>query len=337
MNIIKPKVEIIPEQNMLKRIEIAGRTAYKSEDRINDGSAKKFFDSLVKRGHESVLEHSNIIIYTQNNISDVHFQDILREYEFDTNLPHFIRNSQSANKVYIDGGEFEFSNIYSGNLRAWRSLVKRYYAEPIFIRLFFHHFAFKDIYENISNDLKRSSRAPLTEFDFAESVYDDSAQAEILDWAPGDIHNIITARFTCSRAIANEIVRSRTLSFTQTSTRYIRVGELDVIEPWWYEDIGIKNYDVMKTIFLKSGLEAEENYKNYSSNGASPQLARDCLPQSTAAEIVITGTVKDWARYLDLRTAAGAHPDIIRVSQIMQALFEEMSAQTINWSRKAHG
>lgn len=46
---------------MLERIEKAGRTAYKSEDRITEGSAVKFVEMILKRGHEAVIEHGGMI------------------------------------------------------------------------------------------------------------------------------------------------------------------------------------------------------------------------------------------------------------------------------------
>ena len=47
---------------ILKRIEKAGRTCYKSEDRITEESAKVFVRKLIERGHESVLEHGSITV-----------------------------------------------------------------------------------------------------------------------------------------------------------------------------------------------------------------------------------------------------------------------------------
>ncbi len=43
-------------------IEAAGRTCYKSEDRITAESAEKFVKHVVDSGHESVLEHGNITV-----------------------------------------------------------------------------------------------------------------------------------------------------------------------------------------------------------------------------------------------------------------------------------
>ena len=47
---------------ILKRIEKAGRTCYKSEDRITEESAENFVRMLIERGHESVLEHESITV-----------------------------------------------------------------------------------------------------------------------------------------------------------------------------------------------------------------------------------------------------------------------------------
>lgn len=65
MKIIKPYYEILSKvdgKELLKNIERAGRTCYKSEDKITDESAEKFIRMLVERGHESVLEHEKISV-----------------------------------------------------------------------------------------------------------------------------------------------------------------------------------------------------------------------------------------------------------------------------------
>jgi len=44
-------------ENALEIIEAAGRTCYKSEDKITSGSAARFVAMILKSGHESVIEH----------------------------------------------------------------------------------------------------------------------------------------------------------------------------------------------------------------------------------------------------------------------------------------
>lgn len=64
MKIINASYEILTPitGNELKIIEQAGRTCYKSEDKITDESAKKFVRNLIKRGHEAMLEHSSLSV-----------------------------------------------------------------------------------------------------------------------------------------------------------------------------------------------------------------------------------------------------------------------------------
>lgn len=62
MKIIEPSFEIVPVngEEILKNIERAGRTCYKSEDKITADSAHKFVAAIIKSGHESVIEHEKV-------------------------------------------------------------------------------------------------------------------------------------------------------------------------------------------------------------------------------------------------------------------------------------
>ena len=66
MKLIKSSYKIIPQEAGLegtyKAIERAGRTCYKSEDKITDTSAKEFVDRMVKSGHGAMLEHGTVYL-----------------------------------------------------------------------------------------------------------------------------------------------------------------------------------------------------------------------------------------------------------------------------------
>lgn len=64
MRLVKPSFEImdIMGDQPLALIERAGRTCYKSENRISEDSCKNFALSIIKRGHESVIEHSAMTV-----------------------------------------------------------------------------------------------------------------------------------------------------------------------------------------------------------------------------------------------------------------------------------
>lgn len=59
MKIVKPSVELLwITPNPEIQIEIAGRTCYKSEDKITKDSASKFVEKMRKSGHHAMLEHA---------------------------------------------------------------------------------------------------------------------------------------------------------------------------------------------------------------------------------------------------------------------------------------
>ena len=65
MQIVKAGYEILDPLNgeeILKKIERVARVCYKSEDKITYGSAEKMVRSLIKRGHEAMLEHFSLSV-----------------------------------------------------------------------------------------------------------------------------------------------------------------------------------------------------------------------------------------------------------------------------------
>ena len=98
MKLIKPTVEIIRQEkydllHVFKFIELAGRTCYKSENKITEDSASEFVDRMIKSGHGAMLEHGTI--YLTIPISDISNPIIYK----------YILNSYS--KIFID-----FTNSY---------------------------------------------------------------------------------------------------------------------------------------------------------------------------------------------------------------------------------
>ena len=98
MKLIKPSVEVIRQEkydllHVFKFIELAGRTCYKSENKITEDSASRFVDRMVKSGHGAMLEHGTI--YLTIPISDIS----------DPTIYKYILNPYS--KAFID-----FTNSY---------------------------------------------------------------------------------------------------------------------------------------------------------------------------------------------------------------------------------
>ena len=65
VKIVEPSFKILDSINgekILKSIEAAGRTCYKSEDKITSDSCRKFVKNILSAGHESVIEHEKITV-----------------------------------------------------------------------------------------------------------------------------------------------------------------------------------------------------------------------------------------------------------------------------------
>lgn len=78
MKIVDPwiKVEKIDGKKIMKRIERACRTCYRSEGKITEDSYKKLLENCITRGHESVLEHEKVTVRIYSDVGS--YKDLTR-------------------------------------------------------------------------------------------------------------------------------------------------------------------------------------------------------------------------------------------------------------------
>lgn len=279
-NIIKPSVERIDEKDNLKRIELAGRVCYKSEKKITEGSALEFCQRIIERGHTSVLEHSNLIVKVPDPVFG------------------WIVNAVSAYEMVTDKRAMliydccEDGYIVSGNVRAWLDVIRQ--------GSYTLGFAGDPILDN-------------------DCVEDLTPYIITIDDVPENVrsrHHRITLRIICDRGVSHELVRHRVMSFSQESTRYVNYGKrgYTFIEPWWWEH----QNGVLKHFMLSEMKHSISVYDAMIGEGATPQLARAVLPNQIKTEVVVTATPRQWAEFLKLRLAKGAHPDMQRVAHLVR-------------------
>ena len=107
MRLIKQNFEILEQQpgieGMYKQIELAGRTCYKSEDKITEDSAKEFVDRMINLGHWAMLEHGTVYLDIPNSAGN---------YEL---VPFFASNPYS--KLVVVSLEDRIHNYITTNLR----------------------------------------------------------------------------------------------------------------------------------------------------------------------------------------------------------------------------
>lgn len=286
--IIKPHVERIDEKDNLKRIELAGRVCYKSEERITEDSALDFCERIMARGHTSVLEHSNVIVQVPIALGSC-LIDNMRCYE------ERIEKIAHLKYTYPNNGTM----IFSGNVRAWREIL-----------LCFPMFTFTD---NPLLDVNRGL-TDLAPYVISEDTLTKEDRA---------VHSRITLRIVCDRGVSHELVRHRVMSFSQESTRYVNYGRkgFTFIEPWWWEH----QNGVLKHYLISTMQRSSATYEAMIAEGATPQLARAILPNQIKTEVVVTATPLQWADFLKLRMDKAAHPDMQRIAQMVHdALAEDL-------------
>lgn len=88
---------------ILKKIEAAGRTCYKSEDKITEESAKTFVAMCLKSGHHSVIEHHNLTvrIVTDRGVTHEIVRHRLASYSQESTRYCNYSNSKFGNEITV--------------------------------------------------------------------------------------------------------------------------------------------------------------------------------------------------------------------------------------------
>lgn len=293
MKVVKADFQILERDEQrggLAIIETAGRTCYKSEANIGPGSAERFVANCIRRKHEAMLEHGDYIF----TFDDKHIYDNIAE------------GLQMIRDMGYQAPMLEMTcinnrPIVSGNIRAWRelfgfgSLAGAYvisHMDPIYTQGFYDTGADPDprVHQIFYSDL--------------EDRFEKLA------------HQRHTVRFTIDRGVSHEFVRHRTMSFAQESTRYCNYAndkfgtEICTVEPFYlqHEDL---------SLWRRSAMSDEVAYMHLISVGHTPQEARTLLPTGTKTELVMTGNLRNWQHFFDLRArqvTGPAHPQALEVA-----------------------
>jgi thymidylate synthase (FAD) len=137
-------------------------------------------------------------------------------------------------------------------------------------------------------------------------------------------HVNVTVRFVTNRGVTHELVRHRTASYSQESTRYCNYskgkfnGEIAVIDQ---KDLFTDpaHYKLWKDAME----EAERSYMELVERGVSPQVARGVLPTDLKTEIIVTANLREWRHIFELRTSEAAHPNIRSLMKVLLAEFKQ--------------
>jgi len=135
-------------------------------------------------------------------------------------------------------------------------------------------------------------------------------------WSPFEMAHVVM-EINTTRAIAAQILRHRSFSFQEFSQRYADVSLMDFARPPHLRRQDTKNrqnsiddLDAEKTgVFYrqisKLYAESEDLYRELISSGVAKECAREILPLGTPSRLYMSGSVRSWLHYIDLRRANG--------------------------------
>ena len=160
-------------------------------------------------------------------------------------------------------------------------------------------------------------------------------------WSPFEMAHVVM-EINTTRAVAAQILRHRSFSFQEFSQRYADVSLMDFATPPHLRRQDTKNrqnsiddLDPQLCRLREKQIEqlyktSESLYKRLLEDGVAKECAREVLPLGTPSRLYMSGTVRSWMHYCDLRQANGTqleHQQIaLEARQILQECLPVVSA-----------
>ena len=280
MKLIESSVQIIEEKDPYKMIELAGRTCYKSEDKITENSAKEFVDRMIKLGHGAMLEHGTVYLTITATSPEV------RKYE--------INPYSRVKKISVDGinGRAYITTNYRVLVEnKWLDDLK-YQCDPTPSHE--KRITVKFICDRgVSHEFVRHRV-----FSFAQE------SQRYCNYNKDKFNNELTF-------IKPTWLDIPTGNYTYWDGDWCDIDNMKIQLP---SDNGIADN------FLWCLNNAGMQYRLLINKGLKPQEARAVLPNATKTELVMTGFESDWEHFFELRCSGAAHPDARKLADELKSL-----------------
>lgn len=287
MKLIESSVQIIEEKDPYKMIELAGRTCYKSEDKITENSAKEFVDRMIKLGHGAMLEHGTIYLTIDGE---------------DPNLSKIQSNPYT--KVNLVPYEVLTEGNYTISYKAYITTNLRVLVENNLKELLCYQV------EPTEHHEKRIT----AKFICDRGVSHEFVRHRVFSFAQESQRycNYSKDKF------GNE------LTFIKPTWLDIPTGDYTYWDGDWCDidnmKIQLPSDNGIADNFLWCLNNAGMQYRLLINKGLKPQEARAILPNATKTELVMTGFESDWEHFFELRCSGAAHPDAKKLADELKSL-----------------
>ena len=159
-------------------------------------------------------------------------------------------------------------------------------------------------------------------------------------WSPFEMVSA-TIEIQTSRAIAAQILRHRSFSFQEFSQRYSTATELEPIEfrkqgktnrQVGDEEIQLTPYQV--DIVDNAEKACLKAYEHLLGSGIAKECARMLLPLSTKTTLYMSGNIRSWIHYIELRSTEDTQKEhrqiALEIKEIFKQKFPNIS-KALNW------
>ena len=157
----------------------------------------------------------------------------------------------------------------------------------------------------------------------------------------------MTLEIETTRGIAAQILRHRSFTYQEFSQRYANtnmLGKIDVPDLRSQDDKNRQNSidDIPQA--QKARLQGQieryfaeglDLYNELIREGIAKECARFVLPLATPTRIYMTGSVRSWIHYIDLRSAHGTQKEHMDIAEACRQIFIEqfpIVSTALNWS-----
>lgn len=166
----------------------------------------------------------------------------------------------------------------------------------------------------------------------------DSDNPKLLDYCIKHGHWSIfemahmTVEIETSRAIAAQILRHKSFAFQEFSQRYAEVQSFQLYEPRRQDnknrqnsidDLEAKDVDWFMNAMIGIHTSSKALYDEALRRGIAKECARFLLPLTTTTKLYMTGSLRSWIHYLDLRCGNGTQLEHKEIADQIKDIFKE--------------
>ena len=158
----------------------------------------------------------------------------------------------------------------------------------------------------------------------------------------------MTVQIETTRRLAAQILRHRSFTFQEFSQRYADTNLLAEEIPMFdlrhqdtknrqnsTDDVPKNKKQDLQEKIAEHFVESMDLYNELLANGIAKECARFVLPLATPTRLYMTGSVRSWVHYIDLRSAHGTQKEHMLIAEECRDTFKEqfpITSEALEWN-----